>query len=227
MSTSLLSFREVSKTYQTPAGPYPVLKAVDFDMQPGEFVALTGPSGSGKSTFLNLAAFLDCQTEGEIRFQDQLVGAKAERIRRRLRRESVGMIFQSFHLLMRQSAFENVLFGARYAPSSGAKQLRERARELMAEFSLETIADSPARFLSGGEMQRVAIARSMMVPRELLLADEPTGNLDRASAEVVMQQLVRIQEAGVGVLLVTHNESLLDYSSRHIRCDEGQLIEAP
>lgn len=218
----LLETTGLGKTYETPAGPVPVLRGIDWQLNRGEFCAITGPSGSGKTTLLNLISFLDSPTAGSIHFNGVRINHADEREQIRVRKHLIGMIFQKFCLLPHRSALENVLFRARYA-GADFEACMTRARSLLEEFGLAHLADREARLLSGGEMQRVAIARALLVKPELLVADEPTGNLDREASETVMRALSDIHASGIAVLLVTHNRSLLSFASSHYECREGRL----
>lgn len=218
----VIEVRDLHKTYTTPGGPVPVLRGVNWQLGAGDFCAITGPSGSGKTTLLNLISLLDQPTRGEIFIESVEVRHAEPSARIEARKKKIGMIFQKFCLLPDRTAFENVLFRARYVENPG-REFHERAAQIMAQLGLSGIADRPARLLSGGEMQRVAIARALLVPPALLVADEPTGNLDRASAIAVMNALAAINAQGIAVLLVTHNTSLLDFAKTHYECRDGNL----
>ncbi len=221
----VLAMRGVWKSFATPRGPLHVLRGLDLDIEPGSFVVITGPSGSGKSTFLNLASLLDTPTRGEIRFSDRLVSALGERELCALRGERLGMVFQKFCLLTHRSALDNVAFRYRYL-SAPEREVRAAAAAALERVGLAGQAEQPVRLMSGGEMQRVAIARAVARRPDLLVADEPTGNLDRASAEGVMGVFQRLHADGISILLVTHNERLLHYATRHLVCREGRLEDA-
>lgn len=212
----LLEVRDLSKSY---AGRR-VLGPVSFQLERGEFCAVTGPSGSGKSTFLNLVGFLDEPDGGTVFFGGAPVPAADKRMRARLRREHVGMIFQSAYLLPSRSVMENVLFRARYT-GQRRTDLPGRAEALLDRLGLSGVAGQRARLLSGGEAQRAAIARALLTEPSLLLADEPTGNLDASAAEEVMHALTDCAARGVGVLLVTHNPDLLRHVRTHVSCRDG------
>jgi putative ABC transport system ATP-binding protein len=212
----------VSKTYPGPACGVPVLKGVHFAVQEGEFVMVTGPSGSGKSTLLNLAGLLDEPTGGEVWFGGQAASRMPESGRAALRAARIGMIFQKFCLLPHRTALENVLFRFRYMPPAG-RDMRRAADEALERVGLASVRDRPARLLSQGEMQRVAIARAVVSPPALLLADEPTGNLDGASAQIVMATLAELHRGGLTVLMVTHNPVLLVFATRRVVCSEGRI----
>lgn len=222
---AILQLDDVQKRFPTAYGSVEVLHKVNVSISEGEFVAITGPSGSGKSTFLHLAALLDLPTSGNIRFNGNDVATLEESELCQLRKEAVGMVFQNYYLLSRRSVFENVLFRFRYLDHdlSDAKRRTEEALETM---GLTHIADSPARLSSGGEMQRIAIARAIALTPRLLVADEPTGNLHSAAATTVMECFQKLNRGGITVLLVTHNEALLGYCTRRLTCRDG-YIEDP
>lgn len=221
----VLEMRGVWKTYPTPGGPVHALRDVDLMIQPGTFVMVTGPSGSGKSTLLHLAGLLDTPTAGTVRFAGQAVSDMSERDLCALRKESIGMVFQKFCLLTARTALENVRFRFRYLDVAPA-EADARARAALERVGLLAQADQPVRLMSGGEMQRVAIARAIAQPPRLLIADEPTGNLDRRSAERVMEIFRSLHADGITILLVTHNESLLRYATHQVTCRDGRLQEA-
>jgi putative ABC transport system ATP-binding protein len=217
----ILRMEQVSKTFAAAHGRVDVLRRVDLAVSEGEFVIMTGPSGSGKSTCLHLAALLDRPSSGTVRFDGEDVSAVGEPELCRLRAQRVGMVFQKYCLLPHRSVAENVAFRFRYLEidPADARSCVARALDTM---DLARIAQRPARLLSGGEMQRVAIARAVAHEPKLLIADEPTGNLDAAAAGGVMDCFRQLNRAGITVLMVTHNEALLPYSSRHIRlCRDG------
>lgn len=222
----VIDLRGVGRTFQTEAGPVHVLKDVNAQLHEGDFVILTGPSGSGKTTFLNLIALMDQPSVGEVFFHGQPVGRLSESERAELRKERIGVVFQRFHLLPGRSVLDNVCFRFRYMPYP-ASQVVERAWQALRVVGLESIARRPARVLSAGEMQRTAIARAIAHPPALLVADEPTGNLDKGSAQAVMECFARLHaEYKMTILLVTHNESLLSYATRHWQCQDGRIVEA-
>lgn len=222
----VIDLRGVGRTFQTEAGPVPVLRQVNAQLHAGDFTILTGPSGSGKTTFLNLIALMDQPSVGELFFQGQAVGNLGERERAELRKERIGVVFQRFHLLPGRSVLDNVYFRFRYMQYPVAQAV-EQAWQALRVVGLESIARRPARVLSAGEMQRVAIARAIAHPPALLVADEPTGNLDKDSTRAVMECFARLHaEHKMTILLVTHNESLLSYASRHWQCRDGYIVEA-
>jgi len=195
---------------------------VDLEIQAGEFCVITGPSGSGKTTLLNLAALLDVPTRGHLAFEGESIGPGDTRRAREIRRERIGMIFQQFHLLPHRSVLDNVRFRFRYLKD----EARDRADAVLDELGLSAVKHQKARLLSGGEMQRVAIARALVHPPRLIVADEPTGNLDAATVADVMRAMAQLHGRGIAVLLVTHNPALLPYATRHLVCEDGGIHEA-
>lgn len=222
MVAPIVQMVNVTKGYPTPQGFYPVLGNIHLSVGRGEFVVVTGPSGSGKSTLLNMASLLDKPSAGDILFNGQSVSSMPEGALCRCRGEKIGMVFQRFCLLPHRSALENVLFRFRYL---GGEQEGSpaRAMEALDFVGLKPLADRPARLLSAGEMQRVAIARALVVKPDLLVADEPTGNLDGESTLAVMTCFKKMNEEGITLLMVTHNDGLLRYASRHLVCRSGGL----
>lgn len=218
----VVDFRGVRKHFDAPHGRVDVLKGIDLTVNPGEFVGVTGPSGSGKSTLLNLAAMLDTPSEGTLAFDGREVSEMTDADLCGFRRSRVGMVFQKYCLLPHRSVLDNVLFRFRYVPHD-RKEAEDKAMRVLDLMGLADIVDRPARLLSGGEMQRVAIARAVVQEPRLLVADEPTGNLDGRTAESVMACFADLNRKGLTVLLVTHNESLLAFCTRCVRCTDGKL----
>ncbi len=222
--TDILQMHDVNKSFLASHGCVDVLHSVTLSLSKGEFAILTGPSGSGKSTFLHLAALLDVPTSGELFFEEQEITSLWDDELCDLRKNSIGIVFQKYYLLPHRTVFENILFRFRYLDYSKS-DARKRASEALEMMHLDAIADRPARLLSGGEMQRVAIARAVALMPKLLIADEPTGNLDSASANAVMDYLTMLNQAGITILMATHNESFLKYCSRHLVCRDGRVSD--
>ncbi|MFZ4397412.1 MAG: ABC transporter ATP-binding protein, partial [Kiritimatiellia bacterium] len=196
------------------------MREASFEVASGEFVLLTGPSGAGKTTLLNLLALLDTPTAGCLQFEGQATGALTESQRNLWRATRLGMVFQRFCLLPHRTALENVLFRFRYLPVP-RHEAHACALAALESVGLAEQANRRARLLSAGEMQRVAIARAIAHTPRLLLADEPTGNLDHAAAEQVLAIFQRLHADGLTIVMVTHNESLLNIAARHLRCRNG------
>jgi len=205
----VLEFREVSREYRTGGGAVlRALRGVSGTVAAGQAVAVTGRSGSGKSTLLHLAAGVDAPTSGEVRVAGRALGPLGDAERTRLRRDLVGLVFQFFHLLPHLSAEENVLVPALVA-GDPVREASARARALLARVGLEGRGRAAAGTLSGGEMQRVALCRALLRRPRLLLADEPTGNLDEENGDRVMALLLAVaREEGSALLYVTHSREL-------------------
>lgn len=216
----VLEFRSVTKSFPGPRGDVEVLHGIDLQINEGEFVAITGPSGSGKSTFLNLAGLMDRPSSGILRFDGADVSTLRERELSAFRKQRVGMVFQKFCLLPHRSALRNVEFRYRYL-NTKTRDARSRSLAALESVGLAELANQPARLLSGGEMQRVAIARAVAERPRLLLADEPTGNLDTATAADIMAIFKQLNEEGITILLATHNPQLLEYATRHVVFEDG------
>jgi putative ABC transport system ATP-binding protein len=218
----ILEMKAVAKWFPTPTGRAEILKGIDLNLMPGEFVAITGPSGSGKTTLLMLSALLSRPSSGTILFDGEEVSSKDEAWLCQHRKYRVGMVFQKFCLLPHRTVLENVLFRFRYLQHD-PDDAKNRCLQALESMGLGAKVHQSARLLSSGEMQRVAIARSVALPPRLLVADEPTGNLDRESTGMVMECFKKLNEQGLTILLVTHNEELLKYCSRHLVCRSGVL----
>jgi putative ABC transport system ATP-binding protein len=217
----LVSFLGVTKIYGQGGASMQALRGIDLDISAGEFVAIMGPSGSGKSTCMNILGCLDTPTAGSYRFMGVEVGSLNRNQRALLRRNYQGFVFQGYNLLNRTSALENVELPLLYRGAS-AHERRTRARE-----ALETVgltgweAHSPGE-LSGGQQQRVAIARAIVTNPAVLLADEPTGNLDTARSKEIMELLTTLnRERGITVIMVTHEQEMAAYATRIIRFMDG------
>ncbi|MDP1911741.1 ABC transporter ATP-binding protein [Brevundimonas sp.] len=223
----VLSVRGVTRTYETASGGLTVLKGVDLDVMPGEVVGLIGPSGSGKSSLLHAAGLLERPTSGEIRIDGEDVGGLDERARTHIRLARIGFVYQFHHLLAEFDARDNVALPLRIA-GVGQVQARERASEVLTALGLgERLTHQPAQ-LSGGEQQRVAVARALANRPRLLLADEPTGNLDPATSQTVFEALHRlVKDTGVAALIATHNMELAGHMDRVFALKDGHLEERP
>ncbi|WP_242392710.1 ABC transporter ATP-binding protein [Anaeromyxobacter oryzisoli] len=204
----VLAFRDVARSYRTAGGELPVLRGISGEVPAGRAVAITGRSGSGKSTLLHLAAGIDAPDSGEVLLLGRSLGRLSDRDRTLARREGIGLVFQFFHLLPHLTAEENVLVPALVAGDPPGPA-RARARSLLARVGLGGRGGDPVQKLSGGEMQRVALCRALLRRPTLLLADEPTGNLDEASGQVVMELLLEVaREEGSALVYVTHSREL-------------------
>ena len=222
---TVAEMRSVRKEFPGPVRPLRLFDDVNLAIHERDFVVITGPSGSGKSTLLHLLGLLEPVSAGEVLIDGRPTAALRERERCICRSEKLGMVFQRFHLLAGRTALENVRFRFRYL-ADPPRDPDTPAREALARVGLADLADKPAGLLSGGEMQRVAIARALAWPPRLLLADEPTGNLDAASAGGVMAALREIHARGVTIALVTHNPAWLDTATRHWRLRDAGVEES-
>jgi ABC-type lipoprotein export system ATPase subunit len=220
----VLAFRKVSRDYRSAGGTVlHALREVSGEVAAGEVVAVTGRSGSGKSTLLHLAAGIEAPTSGEVLLRGRPLGALSDAERTRLRRDHVGLVFQFFHLLPHLSALENVLVPALVA-GDPPREAEARARALLGRVGLSARPDEPVQNLSGGEMQRVAICRALLRRPTLLLADEPTGNLDEESGRAVLELLLGLaREERSAVLYVTHSAELAGAADAVWRLHSGAL----
>ncbi len=220
---SILQLKNVCRTYGTASQAIEVLRGVNLEIRAGEMVALLGPSGSGKSTLLHAAGLLDPPTSGEVVIDGQNTESLNDTARTRLRSETVGFVYQFHHLLPEFSAVENIILPQLLARRSRAAA-EERANKLLEMVGLSARATHRPAELSGGEAQRVAIARALANQPKLLLADEPTGNLDEATAEQVFQLLLSLARAeGLAMLIVTHNQVLAARMDRTVTMHGGTL----
>ncbi len=221
----LIRLRDIHKTYHLGEIDLPVLKGVSLAIARGELVALMGASGSGKSTLMNILGCLDHPSSGEYWLDGLDISPYGAKERARLRNRTIGFVFQSFNLLPRMSALDNVLMPLDYTREHLTEaQRRERALGMLAKVGLAGRADHQPSQLSGGEQQRVAIARSLINRPELLLADEPTGNLDSATSEEILEMFEKLnQEEGITLVLVTHDPGVAAHSRRVIHMKDGRL----
>ena len=220
-----LRLADVRKTFRAPAGAVEVLRGVSLALGAGEFGVITGPSGSGKTTLLMVAGLLQPAGAGQVWFDGRDVSGLDERERADVRKRGVGMVFQKFCLLPHRSALDNVEFRFRYLERD-ARAARESSAAALERVGLAHKARQAARLLSAGEMQRVAIARALALPPQLLLADEPTGNLDPAAATRVMDLFRELNRAGTSILLVTHNPEWVAPGTIHWTMHDGRLARA-
>jgi lipoprotein-releasing system ATP-binding protein len=222
-TTPVLACRRLTRTFATPAGGIEVLRGVDLTVRAGEVIAILGPSGSGKTTLLHLLAGLDRPSGGEIAWGEVPVHATPPRDLATLRARRIGLVFQDPHLLADLDAHANVLLPGRIAGRIDP----ERASELLRAVGLEARTNARPATLSGGERQRVALARALYADPPLILADEPTGSLDRVTARAVFDLLVRVaRERGTAVVMVTHDEGLVQDVDARYRLRDGVLDPA-
>ena len=220
----MLKLEHIEKAYQQGKNTVPVLHDITFHVAHGEFVAIMGPSGSGKSTLMNLIGLLDTPTSGSYFFDGTEVSRCSENMLSQIRNEKIGFVFQNFNLLPRQSALENAALPLLYAGVK-PKVRRERAREALEKVGLSDRVSFLPTQLSGGQKQRVAIARAMINHPKLLLADEPTGALDTASGEQVMELFHELHKTGVTIVMITHELEIAQHAERILTIRDGRLGE--
>lgn len=219
--TALIEFQQITKTYGEGGIAFQALKGVDFSIQSGQFVSLMGPSGSGKSTVMNIVGCLDVLTTGEYYFQGVPVSQLNRQQRALLRRLHIGFVFQGFNLLARTTALENVELPLVYRGLS-KKERHKLSMEALEKVGLAPWAKHTSEELSGGQQQRVAIARALVTKPAILLADEPTGNLDTERSNEVMRLLADLnKEQNLTILMVTHEPDMAEYSNRIIHFKDG------
>lgn len=213
----------LEKIYQMGKVKVPALREVSFKIEAGEFVAIMGPSGSGKSTLMNLIGCLDRPTSGKVSLEGIVTQDLDDNQLAKIRNRKIGFVFQTFNLLPRSTALENVELPMVYAGVPQGER-RKRAQELLSSVGLTERAFHRPNELSGGEGQRVAIARALANSPSIILADEPTGNLDSKSGEEILAIFQKLNKEGTTLILVTHNRSIAEYSQRIIQLKDGKVV---
>ncbi len=224
MSDIVLSLQKVKKSYRLGEETIQALRGVDLEIERGEFVAIMGPSGAGKSTLLQIASLLDNPTSGKVVLSGEDVSQLSESRLARVRNREIGFVFQQFNLLPKTSAWENVALPLVYAGVSGP-QRKKRAVSMLEKVGLGDRLNNTRAQLSGGQQQRVAIARALINDPTLLFADEPTGNLDSASGEEIMQMFTQLNKDGRTIILVTHEPEIAAFANRVLRVKDGVIVE--
>ncbi len=222
---SLIQTRNLSKIYRTDTVETTALNEVDIDIARGEFVAIMGPSGCGKSTLLNIIGLLDSPSSGQYLVNGEDVSAYNERKRAEVRKSTIGFVFQSFNLIDELTVMENIELPLIYT-KMGKSERRQRVEEAMRRMDIAHRAKHFPQQLSGGQQQRVAIARAVVNAPKLILADEPTGNLDSSMGEEVMGLLNELNKAGTTVIIVTHSLRDAGYAQRTITLLDGKVVQA-
>ena len=220
----LIKLENITKDYIDEELVTPALRGVSFDIKQGEFIAVMGSSGSGKSTLMHIIGFLDRVTAGEYFFDQENISEFDDDKLAQIRNQKVGFIFQSYNLLARTSVLDNVLLPTIYTPDVDSKEVEEKARQLLDKVGLSHRINHRPNQLSGGEQQRVAIVRALINQPRLILADEPTGNLDSKSGQGVMEVLQDLNEEGHTILMVTHEKYVAECAQRIIILKDGQII---
>ena len=223
MSTPVVEATELTKTFPMPAGPVTALRDVSLRVDPGEYIAVTGPSGCGKSTLLHLLGSVDTPTSGTLRFEGEEVGTLSDSRRSRIRLTQIGFVFQRFYLLPMLTAWENIELPQGEA-GAGKAERRERTAELLDYVGLTHRAQHRPSQLSGGEMQRVAVARALANRPRLLLADEPTGELDQKTGLQIAELLDRVHADGNAIVVVTHDASIARRARRQLQMQDGVIV---
>jgi putative ABC transport system ATP-binding protein len=219
----MIELKDITKTYRMGEVDFTVLFGVSLSVQSGEFIAIMGPSGSGKSTIMNIIGCLDRPTSGSYRFEDREISAMTDDELASIRNVKIGFVFQTFNLLARFSALKNVEVPLIYG-GVPARLRKERAIPMLEKVGLADRLHHKPTELSGGQQQRVAIARALVNNPPLLLADEPTGNLDSRSGDDILTILTKLNEQGVTVIIVTHDQSVAARCKRIINVKDGQII---
>ncbi|XVJ64715.1 MAG: ABC transporter ATP-binding protein [Lacibacter sp.] len=222
--SAVIELKQLRKSYYLGKQELPVLKGIDLTINRSEFVALMGPSGSGKSTLMNILGCLDTLTSGQYILNSKDVSKLPDNDLAEIRNQEIGFVFQQFNLLPRLSALENVALPLIYA-GVPKKERNERAMEMLSKVNLADRYHHKSNELSGGQIQRVAIARALVNNPSIILADEPTGNLDTKTSEEIMKLISEIHTQGNTVVLVTHEEDIAGYAQRVVRLRDG-LIES-
>lgn len=220
---TLIELDNIVKNYKTGDVVTPVLHGISLTVKKGEFIAITGPSGSGKSTMMNIIGLLDVPTTGTYILNNENIKGLTEDALAFLRNREIGFVFQQFNLLQRASALENVILPSIYAGTKNSNRTN-RAKELLSQLGLGERVHNRPNQLSGGQQQRVAIARALMNDPELILADEPTGNLDTKSGSDVMNILKKFNKEGKTIVLITHEPDIAKQAQKVISLRDGRII---
>ena len=219
----IIKIQDLDKIYDTGAIQVHALKKINLSIEQGEYVAIMGQSGSGKSTLMNILGCLDRPTDGHYYLDGIEVGKLSENKLSLVRNKKIGFVFQSFHLIPRTSAMKNVELPMIYG-KVGTRKRHQRAKELLCKVGLEKRLNHLPQELSGGQRQRVAIARALANDPPIILADEPTGNLDTASSVEIMELFTELNKEGVTVIIVTHADDIAEFTNRVIRFKDGQIM---
>ncbi|HEY0841416.1 ABC transporter ATP-binding protein [Methylotenera sp.] len=224
MQNSVIEVHHLYKDYQTAAGPFPVLKDVNLSIENGDYVAIMGHSGSGKSTFMNILGCLDKPSKGEYILDGHPVANMEQNAVAQVRNKTIGFVFQGFNLLARSSLLDNVALPLVYAGVDKAER-HARAKILLEKVGLAKYLNSRPNQISGGQQQRVAIARALVNKPRLILADEPTGNLDSTTSEEIMALFSELNQDGITIVLVTHEADIAEHASRQVRFLDGRIVQ--
>ena len=219
----MIKTKNLTKVFTTAEVETTALNSVNAEVQPGEFVAIMGPSGCGKSTFLHIAGMLDNPTDGEYFFMGEEVSRYSEKKRANLRKGNIGFVFQSFNLIDELTVYENIELPLLYLKVSSTDR-KKRVNEMLEQLELMPRKKHFPQQISGGQQQRVAVARAVVANPKIILADEPTGNLDSSHGDEVMKILVDLNENGTTIVMVTHSPAYADYANRVIHLFDGHIV---
>jgi putative ABC transport system ATP-binding protein len=219
----VIATKNLKKIYSTGEVETTALDNVNLNIKEGEFAAIMGPSGCGKSTLLNILGLIDNPTEGQYFFAGEEVSGYSERRRAELRKRNIGYVFQSFNLIDELTVYENIELPLQYMKTRPS-ECRERILEVMEQLKLAHRQGHFPKQLSGGQQQRVAVARAIVAKPRLILADEPTGNLDSSNGEEIMNLLTGLNEKGATIVIVTHSEAYAEYSQRIVHLFDGHIV---
>ena len=223
---ALLELSGVEKIYRQGKIEVPALRGIDLTVESGEFTTVFGPSGSGKTTLLNLIGCLDKPTGGSVIFNGRELGSLDKKGLARIRRENIGFVFQSYNLIPVLTAYENVEFAIRLVKKHSNQELKSRVMKILAAVGLEGLEKRKPNELSGGQKQRVAIARALVKEPKLILADEPTANLDSKTSEEVLEVMVKMnKELGTTFIFSTHDPRVMDYAHRLLEIRDGRISQ--
>lgn len=220
----MITLRHVAKVYRTTEVETTALRDLNLDIPKGAFIAVMGPSGSGKSTFLNIVGMLDSPSAGEYWFDGQNIVGYSQTQLAQLRKHAIGFVFQSFNLIDELNVLENVELALLYHSDVSARERRKRANEALDRMKITHRKHHMPSQLSGGQQQRVAIARAVVARPKLILADEPTGNLDSVNGEEVMQLLAELNDEGTTIVMVTHSPTHAEYAHRILSLLDGTIV---
>jgi putative ABC transport system ATP-binding protein len=222
MENKVIELKNISKIYKTGGEDTVALDKINLEIGQGEFVAIMGPSGSGKSTLMHILGLLDVPTSGEYSLDGQNVSKLKKNAQAEIRNEKIGFVFQQFNLLPRTKVIDNILLPTIYGKSAGAK---ERAKKIIKQVGLENRVSHKSNQLSGGQIQRVAVARALIMEPSLILADEPTGNLDSKNSREIMELLADINKSGATIVVITHDPDIAKFAKRMVELKDGKIIK--
>lgn len=226
MTSSIISLKDVSKIYKVGGDTiFTALKTINLDIHEGEYAAIVGPSGSGKSTLMHIIGLLDKPTSGQVVIGGRDISKLNDDDTSTLRSEFVGFVFQQFNLINKLTVQENILLPIGYARKKLSFDPVQRAQYLMDRFGILSKKDSFPNRISGGQQQRVAIARALIMNPKLILADEPTGNLDTKTGDEIMKLFEELNKEGITILLVTHEPDIAERTNRQIKIKDGEVVK--